>query len=420
MADDDRMTSDRRKNRGRRAAAVIEGSATEVTPPTEAQPMQPEAASASPEPVPPEPVAAASEPPPPPVEEPKPEAAPEPPPEIIAAPPPPPEKPRYALPIAAAGLIGAIFGAGAGFLAPGLTGGTPAVDPARLQRVEQSVAEIARRPAPSPAPAVPAPSNTAEVQALTQRLGALQAELKRRLDAQDQKIAAIPAPQAAAPAPPPVDLSPIAGRLDALERGLQALDGKADAARTAAEPQIRELSERLGQTARRVETTAAAPLFGAVQALGQTFQRGAPFAVELAAVQALGAAPESLQPLRGLAERGAPTSQRLAAQFQPLAAEIARAAQPPSAGGVPALLGGVVRTRSTDVAVDPSGGAAAVEAALRSGDIAGALAAWDKLPEPARKLTEAWAAGAREREAAAKAVRDLQEHALAALRKAAQ
>jgi hypothetical protein len=351
--------------------------------------------------------------------------------------------------MAAAGLIGAIFGAFGGAIIPGLLGGAPAIDTARIQKIEQSVAEIGRRPAP-------VPSNPAELQALAQRLSAMETEVGRRLATQDQKIAA--AQTSAAPAAP-VDLAPLTARLDSLDRALSAVDQKAEASRAAAadsarsvepqlrqlsaglaaadqkadaaraavtdglraiEPQLQQLATRTTQTAQRMEVTAAAPLFSAVQTLQQALQRGVPFTSELTALEALGARPEQVAALKAVADKGAPSAQQLLAAFQPLAVQAARAAQPP-ATGMQAVIDSVVRTRAvgSGAADTPDGLISAIETALRAGDASAALAAWGRLPEPSRKTTEAWAALARQRAAAEKNLRDLQDSAVAALRKAA-
>jgi hypothetical protein len=422
MAENDGDGRDRRKIRGRKHAPVIESTAVEIPQPAEPAADMPVVEPDAPDPqaeAMPEQASAASEP----EAVQAPEQPPEPQPEIIVPPPPTPEKPHLALPLAAAGLFGALFGAGAGSIVPGLFGGAPQVDAARVQRLEQGLATLAARPAPTPPPA---PSNAAEVQALQQRLAAMEAEVKRRLDGQDQTLAARPAPTPGQPAPQ-VDLRPLTGRLDAVDRALAALDQKAEAARVAAgegvkavEPQLRELSARLTQTAQRVEATAAAPLYGAVQSLNQAFQRGAPFTVEVAALEVLGVKPDQLQSLKALAAKGAPSAQQIGDAFRPLAMQAAKAGQP-AAGGLQAIFDGVVRTRATGpgAADTPDGLVAAIESALKGGDVGAALAAWARLPEPARKATEAWAATAREREAAAKAIRDIQDMALAALKKAA-
>jgi hypothetical protein len=428
MADDHSQSSDRRRNRGRKAARVIEATAVDVTPTVEARAERPAATPES-EPTAPQADAAPAsqeaesrtEPEGSMEREPRDDAAAGP--DIIPPPQPPPqapEKPRYALPIAAAGLVGALFGAGAGAVAPSLFGAAQPIEANRFLQLEQNVGEIARR-----AQAPTAPSNAAEVQALQQRLATIEAEVKRRLDGQDQKLAAQPAPAPSAAAP--VNLAPLAGRIDALDRALAALDQKTEFVRSAAaeglrtiEPRLTELTSNLNRTAQRVEVTAAAPVYGAAQALNQAFQRGAPFKLELGALEALGVKPEQLQALRASAEKGAPSIQQIADAFRPLAMQAARAGQP-AATGIQSIFDGIVRSRAAGpgAADTPEGHVSAIEKALSAGDIPAALSAWAKLPEASRKATEAWASTARERDAAAAAIRNIQDQALAALRKTA-
>jgi hypothetical protein len=434
MARGDTNNGDRRGHRGRKRAPVIDGTATEVMPPeTPVDTVSDAAAALAPDPAVAmaEAVVTSAEPghaegvdpavhgtPEPPVPEAA-EPAAGPAPDLIAppAPPPlPPEKPRYGVPMAAAALLGAVFGAGAGAIIPGFLGG-PALDPARVLKLEQGVADLAKRPLPAPVA-----GNGPELQALSQRLAAIDADIRTRLAALDQKVASTP-PAAGAPA----DIAPLTARFGALESAMAALDQKAEAARTAAgeglravEPQLQQLAARLNQTVQRVEITAAAPVYSAAQALNQAFQRGVPFPAEVAALEALGVKPEQLAALKALAARGVPSAQKLADTFQPLAMELARAGQP-AASGLGAIWQSLVTSRPTGpgAADTPQGLVAAIESALRVGDVAAALAAWAKLPEPARKASEAWASTAREREAAQKAVKDLQDAALGALRKAA-
>lgn len=422
---------DRRNNRGRKVAPVIEMMAVEL-------PQEPERAAEAavhgappeqPVQVPPAAVAdaAAGSPEAEPAVEPVRPAEPRPEPhrpDIITAPPEPAEKPGYVLPLAVAGLVGAILGAVAGTVVPGFFAGPAPVDAGRVQRLEQGLATLQQRPVPSSAP-----SNAAELQALGQKLGAIEAELGRRADALDRKIAAIPPPQPAAPVPagPAVDLRPLAERIGALDRAVLALDHKAEAARVVAvegirliEPQLRELTARVNLAAQRAETITAAPLYSAAEALRQALQRGAAFSAEITALEALGVKPDQLAGLKAAAAQGVPTAQQLAAAFQPLAMAVAKAGQQPS-GGLQALFDSVVRTRATGsgAADTPDGLVSAIENALKSGDVAGALAAWGKLPEASRKASEAWAASAQQREAAWKAAADIRESALATLRKAA-
>ena len=64
---------------------------------------------------------------------------------------------------------------------------------------------------------------------------------------------------------------------------------------------------------------------------------------------------------------------------------------------------------------DPAALASQIEAAIRRGDVSGALAAFGKLPEPARKAAAGWAAQAGAKEAAEEALRSIREAAIGKL-----
>jgi hypothetical protein len=72
-------------------------------------------------------------------------------------------------------------------------------------------------------------------------------------------------------------------------------------------------------------------------------------------------------------------------------------------------------------ALDEPGGAgvqglvARIDTALARGDFADAAAAWDALPEPARRLSEDWGRQLKQRAAAATASRAIAADAVAAL-----
>jgi hypothetical protein len=229
-------------------------------------------------------------------------------------------------------------------------------------------------------------------------------------------IATRPASPGPAPAAPPVDLAPLQQRIAALEAQIKVLDTKAEAAAMAADPKLAALDQKVNQANRRIEAGSAAPLFAAAQALAQAFHRGGPFANEITAAEVLGAKPEQLLPLKSFAEKGAPTPQALASSFAPLAAKLAGTADQ---GGVWGFVQRFVAVRPTgETAGDtPPALVGTMEAALRRGDVAAALAAWARLPEASRTLSAAWATQAGDRDKAAKALSALQDAAVAALRK---
>ncbi len=112
---------------------------------------------------------------------------------------------------------------------------------------------------------------------------------------------------------------------------------------------------------------------------------------------------EALKPLHARAELGVPTRQMLAARFDSFAADAMRA----DAGGKPGLWGNVAEQVAHLIVVRRTGArapAGGVEAALwkadvslRSGDLAGAVAALDGMPEPASSAVAPWLDDARAR-----------------------
>jgi hypothetical protein len=112
---------------------------------------------------------------------------------------------------------------------------------------------------------------------------------------------------------------------------------------------------------------------------------------------------EVLKPLHARAERGVPTRQMLAARFDSVAADAMRA----EAGGKPGLWGNVAEQVSHLIVVRRTGArapAGGVEAALwkanvslRAGDLAGAVAALDGMPEPTASAVAPWLDDARAR-----------------------
>jgi hypothetical protein len=405
--------------RSRRRAPVIELKAEEI-PAVEAQPEVvavvehvPEAVAAGDPPV-----VEAAHVPEPEITEPQPEPQPEP----LIIPPPPPPKPSMVFPLAAAALVGALFGGLGGTIVPKLFGGSAGSDSARVAALERGQQDLSKQ--------LPGLTNAADLDKVRQSLTRLEADVAKRvtdatapisqkvtgLEADVKAIAARPASPGAALSAPPVDLAPVQQRIAALEAQLKTLDSKADVAAKAADPKLAALDQKVDQANRRIEAGSAAPLFAATQALAQAFHRGGPYANEITAAEVLGAKPEQLLPLKPFAEKGAPTPQALASSFAPLAARLAGTADQ---GGLSGFMQRFVAVRPTgETAGDtPPALVGTIEAALRRGDVTAAMAAWSKLPEPARTFSASWAAQAGDRDKAAKALSALQDAAVAALRK---
>lgn len=137
--------------------------------------------------------------------------------------------------------------------------------------------------------------------------------------------------------------------------------------------------------------------------------RGAPFARELAALEAGGADPALVARLKPFAAGGAPQAPALAAAFAPLAAELARVPDPGASAGVvdrvTALIGGAVRIRPVGEPAGEKPGAvgARAETALRRGDLAAALKDLEALPGEARAPVQPFVDRLRARVAAGQA-----------------
>jgi len=128
---------------------------------------------------------------------------------------------------------------------------------------------------------------------------------------------------------------------------------------------------------------------------------------------------EVLKPLHARAERGVPTRQMLAARFDSVATDAMRA----EAGGKSGLWGNVSEQVAHLIVVRRTGGrapAGSVEAALwkadvslRSGDLAGAVASLDGIPEPASSAVGPWLDDARARLALDRTVAALEARVVA-------
>ena len=221
-------------------------------------------------------------------------------------------------------------------------------------------------------------------------------------------------------------------RLPALETRLAKLESAAEAPK-AASPDIADLGSRVGKlesavAALKTETQVASEKASSTDhpaavtlvagALRDRLAAGSPFPTELAALQTLGVDPAKLAPLKALVG-GAPTDRALAASFEAIAPKALAAAASP---GEPrdawdrflAHIRGLVQVRDLveTTGDDPTALVSQIEAETRRGDLRAALAAFAKLPEPARRAAADWAAAAGARQQADEAVQSIREAAI--------
>ena len=135
----------------------------------------------------------------------------------------------------------------------------------------------------------------------------------------------------------------------------------------------------------------------AVSALKSAMDRGAPFETELAAVAAALPADTDLAPLQARAAEGVPTRNALQAEFAAAARAMSAKIDAPADGDLVdsfwsnarSLVS--IRQPGESDANTPSAALGRMEARVDAGDFAGALEAYDSLPDEVRAAGSDWA-----------------------------
>ena len=321
----------------------------------------------------------------------------------------------------AAGLIGgvvALAGAGAlqyGGLLPQLGGNSAAT--AEIDGLRSEIAALRDQVG-----AAPAPEN------LSPRLDELAAALNEtRTQLQSLQAGGTPSPEAAAALEErfetleaaiasaqqggqPVDLAPLNQRLDALDAAVAEAKQAASGATAPLEERIASLEAKVGELGGKVAEQAEQPsaaLAIAASALKATIDRGDPFMTELETYASIAPQSPEIDALRGMAADGVPSRTAIDDAFPAVAnAMIAAAkAEDPNAGFLDRLMSSAqslvqVRPVGTVEGEDAPAIVARMEVALKKGDYAGAVAEYDKLPEPAKTAGADFIAKVKARDAA--------------------
>ncbi len=297
-------------------------------------------------------------------------------------------KPAYGKAAGLGGLVGAIVASGVFLAAPKLL---PQLLPD--DGLKQQVAALQ-------ASVKTSETSPKSLAALQEPLAALDARLK----ALEGKSAELPPAKDAAPAP---DVSGIEARLAKLET-----------VQTATKAENRIIME---QSAAASKQDVSANLAVAIQALNLTAARGAPFAAEFAAAEALGADKAKLDTIKPFAASGLPNNAALGAELNNLAKASEKSATSQDAAGPPksywdrlsAGAANLVKIRSKDAPEVAS--VAPISTLLAKGAVSDAVALQAKLPEPLLSATKPWAEKAAARAAAEAALQGLWNDALANL-----
>jgi hypothetical protein len=344
---------------------------------------------------------------------------------------------------AAAAIVGAVAGGAAYWLRPPdqtpeilarlaraemrlseLAGGTPSIGretindmAARIGQIEAKIADLrsaAGSPAELPADRLQAAEKAAA--AAAERVDALARQIatdRQALAALDQRLATAQKAQTDFARSGTSTIASIETRLAAATVAVSEL-------RTAIEGALKETRAALAAVA-EPPALKAVRIAVAAQALDTAVGRGTPYQNELAATRALSQDATALAPLDAFATTGLPSNEALAAEFGSLLPKLSAAAAPgPREDSILAKFTAnaekLVRVRPTGEAGGDDAGAviARMEARVRRGDLAGALAESQKLPADAKALVEPWAKRVEARQAARTAAQRLAAAALAA------
>ncbi len=209
-------------------------------------------------------------------------------------------------------------------------------------------------------------------------------------------------------------------KIAGLQETVAAAQAKAEGAASSAS--VKDAVEASQAASRKAEQAVAIAPVLAAESLQRAIDAGQPFEAALDAFRNLGVDDPALAVLRPYAADGLPTLAGLRAEFEELAQSFATAAGEPEeeAGAVDRLLKGafsVVKVRPLEPQ-DGDGSLAIrsrVTRALAAGDLTGALAEWQSLPDDQKAATKAWADKARAVETAGQFAATVRTNALARL-----
>ena len=337
-------------------------------------------------------------------------------------------------PLAAAIVIGAAIAVGGAFGLHRLDQ-PPKVSGALAQRVA-ALEQVQTTHQAAPAPAAP------DMSALGKRVAGLETDAQagkadlahmqqnvQQLGTQLKQAQQDLAARAAKPAPAPVDLAPLSGRIDRLEKQVASFDQNLTALAANRDAEIAKLGSEIGSVRAEKNTAAQAAVAQAeasarailAASLRGQVEAGEGFADDLSALATHGADAAKLAALRPFAESGVATPAALATQFSALAPTLVTPKPAPKGEGFLARIASdakhLVRIRKIGDTTgnDPAARVARISAALSSGKLKDALREWNELPAAAKAKSQAFGAALQHRIAAADAAQSIEADALAGL-----
>lgn len=192
------------------------------------------------------------------------------------------------------------------------------------------------------------------------------------------------------------------------------------------EQRLAAVSEQAAENTRNV-TTASQTGTRVVLAgrLNEALQGGTPYAEVLDGVRKAGAEPARVAPLEPFAQGGAPTPAELAQSFEPVETAILRESRGPAEGWTDRILRMADKVVTVRPVNEPGGSGVPasvtrIRQALERGDVVEAAAAWDALPEPARRVSDEWGQRVKAVAEAHRAAQAISTDALATLNRTTQ
>ncbi|MFC1456119.1 hypothetical protein ACETIH_05165 [Microvirga arabica] len=192
------------------------------------------------------------------------------------------------------------------------------------------------------------------------------------------------------------------------------------------EQRLAALSQQAAENTRNV-TTASQTGTRVVLAgrLNEALQGGTPYAEVLDGVRKAGTDPARVAPLEPFAQEGAPTPAELAQSFEPVETAILRESRGPAEGWTDRILRMADKVVTVRPVNEPDGSGVSasvtrIRQALERGEVVEAAAAWDALPEPARRVSEEWGRQVKAVADAHRAAQAISSDALATLNRTTQ
>jgi hypothetical protein len=295
---------------------------------------------------------------------------------------------------------------------------------AAAERATQRADAAASRPAnPAATPQPAAGLDAGALEKIDSRIAALEDQARAQPQAaartaeQLEARLAEPAKQVATLAPQLAEqgqrLGAVAGQSAELTQRLAALSQQVAQQNQRFEALVKQLAERGPEAGAALRVVAADRVVSALR-------DGAPFPEAFGALARLKAEPQRLAAIEPFAKAGAPTASALAQEFKPISQTIiAEARGPANSWGdrIGRMAEGIVTIRTVG---EPGSNTvpsllARIDEALSRGALAEAAAAWDALPEAARRAQEEFGRRLKARAAAEEAARAISNQALAAL-----